>query len=84
MHSWRVPVAARMRPVIGFYIFGASLQNFVQSTKSKETYTTVRFSFRKDRLLAGARMRPVIEFYIAKEGLSLRELAPANPVQSFT
>ena len=76
-----------MRPVIGFYIFGASLQKFVQSTKSKETYTTVRFSFRKDTLLAGARMRPAIEFYIsaiAKEGLSLRELAPANPVQSFT
>ena len=40
-HSWRVPTAPGMRPVIGFYIFGASLQNFVQSTKSKETYTTV-------------------------------------------
>ena len=32
---------ARLRPVIGFHIFGASLQNFAQSTKSKETYTTV-------------------------------------------
>ncbi len=52
-----------MRTVIGFYIFGASLQKFVQSTKSKETYTTVRFSFRKDTLLAGPRMRPVIGFY---------------------
>ena len=55
--------AADMRPVIGFYIFGASSQNFVQSTKSKETYTTVGFSFRKDALLAGADMRPVIGFY---------------------
>ena len=53
----------RMRPVIGFYIFGTSLQKFVQSTKNKETYTTVRFSFRKDTLLAGPRMRPVIGFY---------------------
>ena len=69
-----------MRPVIGFYIFGASSQNFVQSTKSKETYTTVGFSFRKDTLLAGARMRPVIGF----DSFNLRELAPANPVQSFT
>ena len=51
-----------MRTVIWFYIFGASLQKFVQSTKSKETYTTVRFSFRKDTLLAGPRMRPVIGF----------------------
>ena len=51
-----------MRTVIGFYIFGASLQKFVQSTKSKETYTTVRFLFRKDTLLAGPRMRPVIGF----------------------
>ena len=51
-----------MRTVIGFYIFGASLQKCVQSTKSKETYTTVRFSFRKDTLLAGPRMRPVIGF----------------------
>ena len=51
-----------MRTVIGFYIFGASLQKFVQSTKSKETYTTVRFGFRKDTLLAGPRMRPVIGF----------------------
>ena len=53
---------AGMRPVIGFHIFGASLQKFVQSTKSKETYTTVRFSFRKDTLLAGPRMRPVFGF----------------------
>ena len=51
-----------MRTVIGFYIFGASLQKFVQSTKSKETYTTVGFSLRKDTLLAGPRMRPVIGF----------------------
>ena len=56
-----------MRPVIGFYIFGASLQNCVQSIKSKETYTTVRFSFRKDTLLAGPRMRPVIGFYSFEE-----------------
>ena len=56
--------ARRLRPVIGFHIFGASLQNFVQSTNGKETYTTVRFSFRKDTLWAGARMRPVIGFYI--------------------
>ena len=55
--------APGMRTVIGFYIFGASLQNFVQSTKSKETYTTVRFSFRKDTLLAAPGMRPVIEFH---------------------
>ena len=40
-HSWRVPTAAGMCPVIGFHMFGASLQSFVQSTKSKETYTTV-------------------------------------------
>ena len=51
-----------MRTVIGFYIFGASLQKFVQSTQSKEAYTTVRFLFRKDTLLAGPRMRPVIGF----------------------
>ena len=51
-----------MRTAIGFYISGASLQKFVQSTQSKETYTTVRFSFRKDTLLAGPRMRPVIGF----------------------
>ena len=51
-----------LRAVIGFHIFGASLQNFAQSTKSKETYTTVRFSLRKDTLLAGPRMRPVIGF----------------------
>ena len=53
-----------MRPVLGFYISGASLQNFVQSTKSKMLYTTVRFCFRTDTLLAGAGMRPVIGFYI--------------------
>ena len=53
-----------MRTVIGFYIFGASLQKFVQSTKSKETYTTVRFSFCKDAVLAGPDMRPVIGFHI--------------------
>ena len=53
-----------MRTVIGFYIFGASLQKFVQSTKSKETYTTVRFSFCEDALLAGPDMRPVIGFHI--------------------
>ena len=35
--------APRLRPVIGFHIFGTSLQSFVQSTKSKKTYTTVRF-----------------------------------------
>ena len=61
-----------MRPVIGFYIFGASLQNFAQSTKSKETYTTVRFSFCKDALLAGPDMRPVIGFHIF--GASLQNL----------
>ena len=59
-----MPAGAGMRPVIGFYIFGASLQNFAQSTKSKETYTTVRISFRKDTLLAGPHMRPVLGFYI--------------------
>ena len=53
-----------MRPVIGFYISGASLQNFVQSTKSEMLYTTVRFCFRADTLLAGAGMRPVIGFCI--------------------
>ena len=64
-----------MRPVIGFYIFGASLQNFVQSTKSKETYTTVRFSFRKDTLLAGPRVRPVVGFYsFGKMPVYMREV----------
>ena len=53
-----------MRPVVGFYILGASLQNSVQSTKTKMLYTTVRFCFRTDTLLAGAGMRPVIGFYI--------------------
>ena len=56
-------MGAGMRPVIGFYIFGTSLQNLMQSTKSKETYTTVRFSFRKDTLLVGPDMRPVIGLY---------------------
>ena len=62
-----------MRPVIGFYIFGAFLQNFAQSTQSKETYTTMRFSFRKDTLLAGPDMRPVLGFYIF--GASLQNFA---------
>ena len=52
-----------MRPVIGFHIFGTSLQKFAQSTESEETKTTVRFSLRKDTLLAALRMRPVIGFY---------------------
>ena len=63
-HSWRHRAGPRLRPVIGLYTFCVSLQNFAQSTKSKETYTTVRFSFRKDTLLAAPDMRPVIGFYI--------------------
>ena len=68
-----------MRPVIEFHIFGASLQNFVQSTESKETYTTVRFSFRKDTLLAGADMRPVIGFHIF--GASLQKFVQSTKVK---
>ena len=40
-----------MRPVIRFYSFSATLQNFVKVSKNKETYATLRFSFRKDTLL---------------------------------
>ena len=56
--------AAGMRPVIGFYIFGASSQNLCQVAKFTKTYTTVRLPFRRDALLAGAGMRPVIGFYM--------------------
>ena len=75
-----------MRTVLGFCIFCIFLQKFVKVAKNKETYTMVRFSFCKDTLLAAPDMRPVIRFtvlIVAKESLSLRELAPANPVQSF-
>ena len=65
-----------MRPVIGFHIFGASLQKFAQSTTSKETYTTVGFLFRKDTLLAGPDMRPVIGFHIF--GASLQKFVQST------
>ena len=41
-----------MRPVTGFYIFCASSQKLRQDTKNMKTYTTVRFAFRRDTLLA--------------------------------
>ena len=53
-----------MRPVIGFYIFCASWQNFLQVAKSKKIHSTVIFTFCKDALLAAPGMRPVIGFYI--------------------
>ena len=57
-------LAARMRPVIGFYIFNDPRENFRKWWKSMKTYNSVRFASFRDALAAAPGMRPVVGFYI--------------------